>query len=104
MDCGSLLPPESPGARNALGWLTIESSLALLHLGTLDGQQAGFPKAAAGCRSPWGFARFQGVLLRWRRKITRQPDVTFTKAGRFFVAMEELFHIGHLPERAMFGG
>jgi hypothetical protein len=61
MDCGSLLPlfQGSPAAvsvsrspKKPLGCRRRGSASARYHLGGFDGQQAGLPKAAAGCRSP----------------------------------------------------
>ena len=61
MDCGSLLPlfRGSPAAaevsrtlKKPLGCRQRESAMAKQRLGAFDGQQAGLPKAAAGCRSP----------------------------------------------------
>ena len=112
MDCGSLLPlfRGSPAAakvskapKNTLRCRQRGSASTKHRLGPFDGQQAGLLKAAAGCRSPWSFARFQSVLLRWERKITRQPMVALAEARGFFVAVEELFHIRYLPEGLMFG-
>ncbi len=61
LECGSLLPlfrgrpaaaevPASP--KQPLGWRKRVSAEVWHSLGTLDGQQAGLPKAAAGFRSP----------------------------------------------------
>ena len=70
MDCGSLLPLSrgSPAAADVSGspwqprrWRKRGSAPVWHHLETLDGQQAGLPKAAAGCRSPGHSRRFENL-------------------------------------------
>jgi len=71
-----------------LRWRKRGSASAWHHLETLDGQQAGLPKAAAGCRSPCGSSGFEHLgAPRARTNFPDEPRMSadigeFGGAGR----------------------